>query len=90
MYTSKLYIKRITPLLNKFFVRDGCIWICLEDLERQGTALYLPLKFRKRAMCEAHGSLLTGHDAVNKTYIRITDSYYWPGIQTDLQKHISS
>ena len=89
-FTSKSDIKRIKPLLNNFFVREGCIWICLKDFERQRTALFLPLKFRKRAMCEAHGSLLTGHDAVNKTYIRITDSYYWPGIRTDIQKHINS
>jgi hypothetical protein len=41
-------------------------------------------------MCEAHGSLLAGHDAVNKTYIRITDSYFWPGIRTDIHNHIQS
>ena len=88
--TSKAEINRISPLLNKFFVRDGCIWIRLNDFERQRTALWLPMKFRKRAMCDAHGSLLTGHDAVGKTYIRITDSYYWPGIKSDIQKHITS
>ena len=88
--TSKSDIKRLKHLVNNFFVRDGCIWIRLNDFERQRTALFLPLKFRKRAMCEAHGSLLTGHDAVGKTYIRITDSYYWPGIKTDIRKHIDS
>ena len=88
--TSKSEIQRIKPLLDKFFVREGCIWIRLHDFERQRTALFLPSKFRKRAMCEAHGSLLTGHDAVNKTYIRITDSYFWPGIKTDIQKHINA
>ena len=90
LHTSKSDIKRLKHLVNNFFVREGCIWIRLKDFERQRTALFLPLKFRKRAMCEAHGSLLTGHDAVGKTYIRITDSYYWPGIKTDIQKHINS
>ena len=89
-FTSKADINRIAPLLKSFFVRDGCIWIRLNDFERQRTALFLPTKFRKRAMCDAHGSLLTGHDAENKTYIRITDSYYWPGIRGDICKHIQS
>ena len=76
--------------MNKFFVRDGCIWIRLQDHERQRNALFLPEKYRKRAMCEAHGTLLTGHDAVNKTYMRISDSYFWPGMVNDIAKHISS
>ena len=88
--TSKKDIQRISPLLNKFFVRDRQIWVRLSDFERQRTALYLPFKFRKRALCEAHGSILSGHDAVGKTYIRITDSYYWPGIKSDIANHIQS
>ena len=76
--------------MNKFFVRDGCIWIRLQDHERQRNALFLPEKYRKRAMCEAHGTLLTGHNAVNKTYMRISDSYFWPEMVNDIAKHISS
>ena len=88
--TSKKDIQRIAPLLNKFFVRDRQIWVRLDDFERQRTALYLPIKFRKRALCEGHGAILSGHDAVMKTYLRITDSYYWPGIKTDISDHIRS
>jgi hypothetical protein len=88
--TSKQDKKRLGPLLSKFFVRDGCIWIRLQDHERQRNALFLPHKFRKRAMCDAHGTILTGHDAVTKTYIRISDSYFWPGMVTDITKHIQS
>ena len=43
----------------------GLVWIRLDDFDRQRVALYLPLKFRKRAMCEAHGEQLAGHDACN-------------------------
>ena len=38
--TSKADKKRIGPLMNKFFVRDGCIWIRLQDHERQRNALF--------------------------------------------------
>ena len=88
--TSNADIRKLQPLLSNFFVRDGCIWIRLSDFERQRTALFLPYKFRKRAMCEAHGSTLAGHDALNKTYIRITDSYFWPGIRADIRNHVQS
>ena len=88
--TSKADIQKLSPLLNKFFVRDGLIWIRLNDFERQRNALYLPLKYRKRALCEGHGSILSGHDAITKTYLRITDSYVWPGIKSDIHNHITS
>ena len=39
-------------------------------------------------MCDAHGEQLSGHDALVKTYIRISDSYFWPGMKSDIQKHI--
>ena len=41
-------------------------------------------------MCEAHNSILAGHDAITKTYMRITDSYTWPGIKADIKAHIDS
>ena len=69
-----------------FFTRNGLIWIRLTDFERQRVALYLPMKFWKRAMCEAHGEQLAGHDALAKTYIRISDSYFWPGMKLDIKK----
>ena len=48
------------------------------------------MKFCKRAMCEAHGEQLAGHDALAKTYIWISNSYFWPGMKSDIQKHIDS
>ena len=83
--TSKLDKARILRLLQKILVRDVLILIKLSDHEHQHIVLYLPPKFRKRAMCEALSSLLSGHDAVTKTYIIITDSYTWTGIKADIK-----
>ena len=41
-------------------------------------------------MCNAHGSILSGHDALTKTYIRISSSYFWPATKTDIQNHLDS
>ena len=56
--------------------------------QRQQTMLYLPMKFRKIAMNEAHGKQLSGHDVVNKNNIRISDSYFWPGIKAYIKINI--
>ena len=41
-------------------------------------------------MCEAHGSILLGHDADLKTYICRTDHYFLPSIKFDISNHIKS
>ena len=39
------------------------------------------------ALCEAHNHQFGGHTATLKTYIRLTTSYYWPRIYSDILKH---
>ena len=90
MGMSKSDKNHLVPLMDKFLTRDKLIWIKLNDFERQQTVLYLAMKFCKRAICEAHGKQLSGHDAVNKTYIRISDSYFLPGMKADIKMHIDS
>ena len=41
-------------------------------------------------MCEAHGQILSGHDALKKTYLRLTNVYFWPNMKKDIQAHIDS
>ena len=41
-------------------------------------------------MCVALGTLLTGHNAVTKKYVRISDSYFWPEMINDITKHIQT
>jgi hypothetical protein len=37
----------------------------------------------------AHGHLLSGHDGVLKTKERILQDYYWPGMDKDINEHIT-
>jgi hypothetical protein len=53
-------------------------------------ALLLPKKYQKEALCEAHNSIFSGHDATLKTYIKITSSYYWLGIYSDIKTHVQT
>jgi hypothetical protein len=53
-------------------------------------SLNLPQKYQKETLCEAHNNIFGRHDATLKTYIKITSSYYWPGIYQDIKRHIQT
>ena len=88
--TTKMEIKRLLPITTSFVNENNTIWVRLIDHDYPRTALFLPQIYRKRVICNAHGSILSGHDALVKTYIRISSSYFWPTIKTDIQKHLDS
>jgi hypothetical protein len=52
--------------------------------------LLLPKKYQKEALCEAHNSIFGGHDVNLKTYIKISSSYYWPGLFKDVKMHVQT
>ncbi len=88
--TTKSEIRRLLPIATNFVNEKNTIWVRLNDHDYPRIALFLPQIYRKKAICQAHGSLLSGHDALDKTYIRLTSSFFWPTVKTDIQKHIDS
>jgi hypothetical protein len=50
------------------------VWICLDDYKYPHTALHLPEKYRKLALCKVHIPQFGGHHAALKTYIRLISS----------------
>ncbi len=63
------------------------VWVRLSDFNYPRTALYLPSRYRKEAMCEAHDSIVGGHNATHKTYLKISTSYFWPKMRQDIERH---
>ena len=88
--TTKSEIRTLLPLTANIFLDQNAVWIRLMDEDYPRTALWLPKIYRKRAMCEAHGQILSGHDALKKTYLRLTNVYFWPNMKKDIQAHIDS
>jgi hypothetical protein len=85
---TKSDAKYLQNLAIKLFQdAHNVVWIRLDDYKYPRTALYLPEKYRKMALCEAHNNLFGGHNAALKTYIRISSSYYWPKLWTDILNH---
>ncbi len=79
------YLQNLAPKL--FQDSNKLVWVRLDDYKYPRTALYLPQKYRKLALCKAHNNQFGGHNAELKTYIRISSSYFWPKIYTDVLNH---
>jgi len=78
---SKQFIRVLAALAPKvFFDKHKMAWIRLEDYQYPRTALLLPEKYQKEALCEAHNNIFVGHNAALKSYIKLTTSYFWPNV----------
>jgi transposase InsO family protein len=75
-------------MIDKLFQdKNKVVWVQLNDFKYPRMALYLPTRYRKEAMCEAHDSILGGHNAAHKTYLKISTSYFWPKMRQDIECH---
>jgi hypothetical protein len=90
-HLSKIEANLHADLLKKMFHdKEGILWVQLTDYKYPRMALLLPRKYQKEALCEAHNSIFGSHDAILKTYIKISSSYYWPGLYHDIKMHIQT
>jgi transposase InsO family protein len=68
-----------TSMTDKMFQdKNKVVWVRPSDFNYPRKALYLPSRYRKEAMCEGHDSIVGGHNALHKTYLKISTSYFWP------------
>jgi Integrase zinc binding domain/Integrase core domain len=90
-HLSKKEANSHADLLKKMFHdKDRLLWVRLTDYKYPRTALLLPRKYQKEALCEANNSIFGGHNATLKTYIKITMSYYWPGFYQDIKTQVQT
>jgi hypothetical protein len=88
---SRAEANSLTDLVKRMFHdKDQILWVRLTDYKNPRTALLLPKKYQKEALCEAHNSIFGGHDANLKTYMKISSSYYWPGLFKDVKTHVQT
>jgi hypothetical protein len=77
----KQKIRALAALTPKvFFDKNKLVWIRLEDHNYPRTALWLPVRYRKEALCQTHDSIFPSHNAALKSYIKLTTSYFWPNV----------
>ncbi len=90
LWPRKDVIAHADLLKKMFHDKAGLLWVRLTDHKYPRTALLLPKKYQKEALCKAHNSIFSGHDAALKTYIKKTSSYYWPDIFQDIKMQMQT
>lgn len=60
----------------------------IEDLE--AWKIVLPKDLRERAMYDAHDVPQSGHMGIDKTYHRLQQYYYWPGMYKDVVEYVNT
>jgi len=81
-------LRVLAPLAPKvFFDKNKLAWIRLEDHKYPRTALWLPERYRKEALCETHDNIFAGHNAALKSYITLTTSYFWHNVYSNVLSH---
>jgi len=79
------YLKQMA--IKLFEDANNIIWIRLDDYKYPRKALFLPEKYSQMAHCEVHNHQFGGDNAGLKTYIRISLSYFWPKLWSDILLH---
>jgi hypothetical protein len=75
-------------LIDRVFQdKNKQVWVRLDDFKYPRMALYLPAKYWKEAMCEAHDGIFGGHNAAHKIYLKISTSYIWSKMRQDIKHH---
>ena len=52
--------------------------------------IVVPRAYRPVILNLAHGTLMSDHLGVNKTYHKIPNHFFWPGLKSDVSQHFES
>ena len=66
-------------------------WLSSEDPADNEWAvnhqIAVPKIYRSEILCLDHETPMSGHLRVNKTYHKIRNHFYWPGLKTDVSNY---
>ncbi|KAL8598384.1 hypothetical protein ACOMHN_032661 [Nucella lapillus] len=75
---------------SHYYLRKGTLYRKFTSTVRSLNQVIVPKKYRQGILNIAHDPPMSGHLGVKKTKDRITASFYWPGIDKDVQRHCLS
>lgn len=74
-----------------YVVRDGIVHKLVQRRGQQGLELpYVPATMINDLLHAYHDSPVSGHLGVNKTWSRIQDRYFWPGMFNNIKAYVLS
>ena len=80
-----------------YYVKNGILmrkWrppdVSAEDEWTVNHQIVVPRVYRPEILNLAHETPMSGHLGVNKTYHKILNHFYWPGLKSDVSQHCKS
>ena len=72
------------------FIENDILWKRVDRNGTQTTVIVVPASIVKQLMSEVHGNIMYGHEGQYKTKERIIQSYWWPGMDNSINRHLKS
>ena len=97
LFERALDEKEISQVPVCYYVKNGILmrkWrppdVSAEDEWTVNHQIVVPRLYRPEILNLAHETPMSGHLGVNKTYHKILNHFYWPGIKSDVSQHCKS
>ena len=97
LFERALDEKEISQVPVCYYVKNGILmrkWrppdVSAEDEWTVNHQTVIPRVYRPEILNLAHETPMSGHLGVNKTYHKILNHFYWPGIKSDVSQHCKS
>jgi hypothetical protein len=79
------------PWLHRgYFMNNGVLYHYSQDSDEEAARVLVPSHERSRVLKEYHDSPTAGHDGVQRTYHRIQERYYWPGMRRYITDYLKN
>jgi hypothetical protein len=92
MYADDPYFKEAYEAAENLILRDRDQWIeymIQEGLTFKGNQLCIPkCSMRENQLKEKHSGALAGHFGHDKTFTKLNESYFWPGMRADVKRFV--
>ncbi|ROT63020.1 putative armadillo repeat-containing protein 8 [Penaeus vannamei] len=87
---GRLPPRRIPLPLDQFELRDRVLYHVKSDNERALLQLVIPRSLRGAALDAVHAVPSAGHQGVHRTYQRLRDHFYFPGMLAASRRYVAS
>ena len=80
----------IENMAKKCFIDNEILWKRIDRHGGQHTVIVLPNSLTQKLIKEVHGNVMYGHEGQYKTKERILQSYWWPGMDKEINDHLKT
>ena len=85
------FVRSLMTQWDRLKVENGILsrkWTALETNEVRWQAI-VPLSYRRLVLKFSHDIKTAGHLGIAKTYSKISQGYYWPGLRNDVKAYVN-